>query len=142
MVLSKWIFVYLLLPHKQNTAASLELHSASRGLAVPPPAALLCPRRITRVRAQLGERGVLKGPPGDGSRTPRDGGNRTMKDNPSVRRSNSVCINASVAVLCCIPGARRGWVGWCVSGWLGRSLGEGGLWVGRWVGEWSSVSVD
>ena len=33
---------------------------------------------------------------------------------------NSVCINASAVVLCCIAVARRGWVGWCIRGWLCR----------------------
>ena len=47
---------------------------------------------------------------------------------------NSVCINPSTAVLCCIAVVHRGWVGWCVGGCSGR-------WVCGWVGGWSSVFV-
>ena len=48
-----------------------------------------------------------------------------------------VCIMinacAAAAVLCCVATPHRGWVGWCVSGLLGRWVGGWGRLVGQYV---------
>ena len=98
IVMSNWIFENIFVITHPKTAATPELHLASRGFALAPrpshTAALLCPRRITGavpnsasgVRGEAPSRGRICSLPGVAE-------NRKNMVIPVSQ--NSVCINAS-----------------------------------------------
>ena len=118
VVVVKWIFENIFVVTPPKTAATLELHLASRGLDVAPrpthTTAILCPRRIAGAvpnsaneeRGEAPSRGRVCSLPGVAE-------NRKNMEIPAPQQ---IGIKASAAVLCCIAVARRGWVGWCVGG--------------------------
>ena len=129
-VLSQTIWTNIL----KKSAATPEPQSASRGVALAPRPSQTTALRFDGERTDADERLGEWGPPGEGS--PHSPGWRIIVNTwKSQCHCNSACIiiNASPAVLCCISVARRGWVGWSITGLLGRLLG-------RWVGSVGGLS--